>query len=117
MYDLIARTASIILVALMFGGGRVGLASVVGSIPETLLALEWAETDFLLHRRRVHPDGGHRVGEPASAGRVKTRRMVDQRARLLRAAVGFALVPPSEPEHDIHRCCGELRALTETTPL
>jgi hypothetical protein len=42
---------------------------------------------------------------------------LDARARLLRAAAGFALVPPTEPEHDVHRCCGELRALTETTPL
>jgi hypothetical protein len=26
--------------------------------------------------------------------------MLDQRARLLRAAVGFSLVPPTEPERD-----------------
>jgi hypothetical protein len=35
---------------------------------------------------------------------------LDARARLIRAAVGFCLVPPTEPDHDAsfidHRCCG-----------
>ena len=37
-----------------------------------------------------------------------TRAMLDQRARLLRAAVGFALVPPEHPELQVlHRWLAE----------
>jgi hypothetical protein len=36
--------------------------------------------------------------------------LVDQRARLLRAAVGFALVPPTDHDHAIERAfCGVLQ--------
>ena len=54
----------------------------------------------------------------------KARVVTEQRATLLwtrRAALAFALVPPTEPEHDgcfiADGCCGERRALDETTPL
>jgi hypothetical protein len=37
--------------------------------------------------------------------------MLHQRARLLRAAVGFALVPADEPERERDKLCGDCARL------
>jgi hypothetical protein len=45
-------------------------------------------------------------------------RLVDARARLLRAAVGFCLVPPTEPElRLLHHWLGLIRLVLSDVPL